>query len=547
MLNVRSAGRCLIGYVGLVSWLWRSCNWKRPQYRSIENDLAASDEFLCSGSVLAIDDDETTVGVLKDLLDISGYRVLTACEGREGIEVFSEHHPDLVITDIHMPHMDGLEVLRHVRDIDDTVPVILLTGHGDLENAMRALRRGAHDFLLKPVNTDILLNTVRKGIDHCRLKRFERDYKRLLEEQVELRTQELARTNDFLRSILDSSTSVSIVMTDFDRNVLFWNRGAERIFGYSEKEMIGTSVTKLYPDRTLDPGAVEDLRELMRKKQGTAHANIRQVAKDGRLLTISLTVSPVYDTSGEARGVLGLGQDVTERVRLHDELLKSFQRIRKIQGASIFSLAKLAESRDGETGFHLKRIQAYCEILCRQLGKRSRYTELMTPGFIEDLVQCAVLHDIGKVAIPDSILFNPRKFGVDEYEIMKQHAIYGGKALEEAATEAGETEGYLLLAKDVAYYHHERWDGSGYPFGLKGEEIPLAARIVAVVDVYDALITERRYKRPYSHEEARVVIVQGRGSQFDPELVEAFLDVEEEFQRIRDKVVTTDAALELAG
>ncbi len=102
--------------------------------------------------------------------------------------------------------------------------------------------------------------------------------------------------------------------------------------------------------------------------------------------------------------------------------------------------------------------------------------------------------------------------------------------------EAGETEGYLLLAKDVAYYHHERWDGSGYPFGLRGEQIPLAARIVAVVDVYDALITERRYKRPYSHEEARTVIVQGQGTQFDPELVEAFLDVEEEFQRIRDKV-----------
>ncbi len=129
--------------------------------------------------------------------------------------------------------------------------------------------------------------------------------------------------------------------------------------------------------------------------------------------------------------MLGLGQDVTEQVRLHEEVLKSYQRIRKIQGASIFSLAKLAESRDGETGFHLKRIQAYCEVLCRQLGKRERYRESMTPDFIEDLVQCSVLHDIGKVAIPDTILFNPRKFGIDEYEIMKQHAIYGGKALEE--------------------------------------------------------------------------------------------------------------------
>lgn len=519
-----------------------------PPFRSGGNsDVASSDEFPATGTILAIDDDETTVGVLKDLLAISGYEVLTACEGREGMEVFAQNLTDLIITDINMPRMDGLEVLRHVRDIDDTVPVILLTGHGDLDYAMRALRRGAYDFLLKPVNTEILLNTVRKGIDLCRLKRFEKDYKRLLEEQVELRTQELARTNDFLKSIMDSSTGVSIVLTDFDRNVLFWNRGAEKIFGYSEQEMIGSPITKLYPQADVDSESMERLRSMMQNKHGTAHANIRQVAKNGKLLTISLTVSPLYDMSGAVRGVLGLGQDVTEQVRLHEELLKSYQRIKKIQGASTFSLAKLAESRDGETGFHLKRIQAYSDVLCRRLGQRERYRQFMTPEFIEDLVQCAVLHDIGKVAIPDSILFNPRKFGIDEYEIMKQHAIFGGKALEEAAIEAGEKEGYLLLAKDVAYYHHERWDGSGYPYGLKGEEIPLAARIVAVVDVYDALITERRYKRPYSHEEARTVILQGKGTQFDPELVEAFLDVEEEFERIRDKVTSTDAAMELAG
>ncbi|AFM25057.1 response regulator [Desulfomonile tiedjei] len=508
---------------------------------------SADESLLSTGSILAIDDDGVTVGILKDLLEMSGYTVFTANEGREGINVFGHTRPDLVITDIQMPHMDGLEVLAKVREIDNTVSVVLLTGHGDLDNALRALRRGAHDFLLKPVNTDILLNTVRRGIDHCRLKRFERNYKRLLEEEVKARTQELARTNDFLKSILDSSTGVSIVLTGFDEQVLFWNRGAERIFGYTEEEMIGNSITKLYPDETVDPETIARLNNIMQNVQGTAHANVRHIAKDGRTLTISLTVTPVVDSNGDLRGILGLGQDVTEQVRLHEELLKSFQRIKKIQGASIFSLAKLAESRDGETGFHLKRIQAYCDALCRRLSKRERYKEVLTPEFIEDLVQCSVLHDIGKVAIPDAILFNPKKFGIDEYELMKQHAMYGGKALEEAAAEADEPDGYLSLAKDVAYYHHERWDGSGYPFGLKGEEIPLAARIVAVIDVYDALITERRYKRSYTHEEARTVIVQGKGTQFDPELVEVFLEIEDEFQRIRDKVSGQDSALELAG
>jgi response regulator RpfG family c-di-GMP phosphodiesterase len=147
-----------------------------------------------------------------------------------------------------------------------------------------------------------------------------------------------------------------------------------------------------------------------------------------------------------------------------------------------------------------------------------------------------VLHDIGKVAIPDAILFNPRKFGMDEYEIMKQHAIYGGRALEEAAHEADAGESYLTMGKDVAYYHHEHWDGSGYPFGLRGRDIPFAARIVAVADVYDALTTERRYKNAYSHDEACEIIVKEKGRKFDPDLVEVFLEVEEEFGRIRDAV-----------
>ena len=247
------------------------------------------------------------------------------------------------------------------------------------------------------------------------------------------------------------------------------------------------------------------------------------------------------------RGILGLGQDVTEQVRLHDELLKSFRRIKKIQGASIFSLAKLAESHDGNR-FSPQRIQAYCDALCRRLAERERYKEILSAEFIEDLVQCSVLHDIGKVAIPDAILFNPKKFGIDEYELMKQHAMYGGKALEEAAAEADEPDGYLSLAKDVAYYHHERWDGSRYPFGLKGEEIPLPARIVAVIDVYDALITERRYKRSYTHEEARAVIRSGkRKCNSMPNWLKCSLEIEDEFQRIRDKVAGQDSALELAG
>lgn len=504
--------------------------------RSLEKAAGLTEAYLSSGSVLAIDDDATTLGILKDLLEMNGLKVHTASEGRDGIEIFRNSPTDLVITDIRMPHMDGLEVLRRIREIDGNIPVILVTGYGDLDNALGALRRGAYDFLLKPINVEILLNTVRKGLDHCRLKRFERDYRLLLEEQVRARTKELAETNEFLKGILDSSTRVSIVLTDFDRNVLFWNTGAEDIFGYTAEEMVGSSITKLYPDNGLEPRARDRLRDVLTNKRATVQTNVQQRSKDGRLLTISLTVSPMSDASNRIRGILGLGQDVTEQVRLHEELLRSYRRIRRIQGASIFALAGLAESRDGETGFHLKRMQAYCQVLCDQLAKRERYKEILTEQFIEDLVQCSVLHDIGKVGIPDSILFNPKKFGINEFEIMKQHSIYGGKALEDAANEAGQKESYLFLARDIAYYHHERWDGTGYPFELKGEDIPLSARIVAIADVYDALTTERRYKRSYSHEESKRIIMQDKGKHFDPELVDAFIEAESEFKRIRDEV-----------
>jgi response regulator RpfG family c-di-GMP phosphodiesterase len=242
----------------------------------------------------------------------------------------------------------------------------------------------------------------------------------------------------------------------------------------------------------------------------------------------------MLDAAGNTRGLLSLGQDVTEEERLHEEVLESYKRIQRVQHSSIFALAKLAESRDGETGNHLTRIQKYCRVLCQTLRTREKYRPVLTSEFIEYLVQSAILHDIGKVAIPDSILFNPGKFGIDEYEVMKQHTLHGGQALEEAAEETGQ-ESFLSFGRDIAYHHHEHWDGKGYPYGLQGEEIPLAARIVALADVYDALTTQRRYKRAYSHQEALSIVLSERERQFDPDIVDAFAEVEHKFRTIREK------------
>jgi PAS domain S-box-containing protein len=501
-----------------------------------------SDATLHSGLILAIDDDAVSLEILRELLELEGYRVLTATDGGRGLEIFMEERPQLVITDIRMPNLDGLELLQRLNDVDDSVPVILVTGFGDLDNAIKALRDGAFDFLQKPINTEILIKIVRQGLERCHLRRFALHHTRVLQQTVDARTMELAQANKelgeankFLKGILDSSTGVSIVLTDFGQKVLFWNSGAENIFGYSKDEMVGDTITKIYVKEQAASGIVDRLRKMIQAKEGTVHGKMEQLSKDGRRLTISMALSPMLDASGEVKGILGLGQDVTEEVRLHKELLNSYGRIKRLQQSSMFALAKLAESRDGETGNHLRRIEKYCAVLCQYLRHTEKFKDVLTENYIEYLVQSSILHDIGKVAIPDEILFFPGEFNVDHKEIMKQHTIFGGKALEEAAEETGD-ESFLSLGKDIAYYHHERWDGTGYPIQLQGEEIPLPARIVAVADVYDALTTKRRYKRAYTHDEAYAMLIKERGKQFDPDVIDAFIAVRREFQEIREGI-----------
>ncbi|MGO8878072.1 MAG: response regulator [Desulfomonilaceae bacterium] len=497
-----------------------------------EQENAHTNNRETSPRLLVADDDVTALGELSELLTLSGFEVVQAPSGDKARELFSNEKPDLVITDILMPGLDGMSLLKLIKEADDIIPVVMITGYGEMETAIRALRLGAFDFLLKPINGEILISTVEKGLEHHRLKLLEKEYTHRLETQVESRTKELAKTNEFLRGILESSRRVSIVVTNLQRQILFWNSGAENIFGYSKEEILGQSVAKLYP-ANLDPNEVQNtLREALTNEFGAAQKVIKHVSKDQEEVVLSLAISPMLDRKGKMTGVVGLGQDVTEQFRLHEELVASYTRIRKIQGASVFALAQLAEARDGETGAHLKRIRQYCAVLCESIRKRPIYGPLMTSEFIEDLVQCSVLHDIGKIVIPDSILFKPGKYKNDEFEIMQEHALLGGKALSEAAKETGESQSYLSVGADVAYYHHERWDGSGYPFKLRELEIPLSARVVSLCDVYDALRSKRRYKDDFSHEKSVKLIVEERGKQFDPEIVDAFLDSLDGFQQI---------------
>jgi len=228
---------------------------------------------------------------------------------------------------------------------------------------------------------------------------------------------------------------------------------------------------------------------------------------------------------------------------LEAEVSKRTREVSAIQDVTILALASLAETRDSDTGNHITRTQLYVKALAEHLSTHPRFAKQLTDGYIQLLFKSAPLHDIGKVGIPDRILLKPGKLDAAEFEIMKTHTTLGRDAIEHAEKRLGIQVGFLSMAKDIALSHQEKWDGSGYPEGLAGDAIPLSARLMAVADVYDALISRRVYKEGMPHEKAVTIIQQGRGQHFDPDLVDAFTVLQEEFRHIAERFADTDADL----
>ncbi len=210
---------------------------------------------------------------------------------------------------------------------------------------------------------------------------------------------------------------------------------------------------------------------------------------------------------------------------------EAIKHLDKSQTLTIRTMSMLAELKDNETGEHIQRTSEYCRILAQSLKEDPLFRKYVTDDYIKDIERSAPLHDIGKVGISESILLKPGKLTEDEFEIMKKHSELGAKVLQDAA-ESLEFRSFFEIGYQIALHHHENWDGSGYPHKLKGLDIPLSARIMAIADVYDALTTERPYKRAFSHDEAMEIILREKGTKFDPKLIENLIKVEDEFKRI---------------
>jgi putative two-component system response regulator len=238
------------------------------------------------------------------------------------------------------------------------------------------------------------------------------------------------------------------------------------------------------------------------------------------------------------------GQIEKYNLDLQSRVSKQVSEITAAQRSTIFAMAKLAESRDPETGEHLLRIREYVKIICQRLCLQTKYAAIIDDSYIENICAASPLHDIGKVGITDIILLKPGKLTVEEFNAMTTHTSIGAETLREV-NRLHPGNDFVRTGIEIAESHHEKWDGTGYPHGLGGENIPLVARILALSDVYDALTSKRCYKEAFSHTRSLEIIIDGRGKHFDPDVVDAFVSAEKDFLHIRDRYVDVEQEIAL--
>jgi response regulator RpfG family c-di-GMP phosphodiesterase len=486
-----------------------------------------------------VDDSPALLAALARMLEPE-HDVVQAASGAEGLHRLSDAGPfDVVISDEEMPGLQGTEFLSEVHRRAPATVGILLTGMADVSLAIRALHTGhVLRFLEKPCSQEALLAAVQDCVrEHRRLLREREregegesargalwEFNAALTSRIREQTQALFRLNRFLGDLNSAESLSQIAALAVDTLAAVLPERAVRID-------LGSSLADLSASARVGG-----------EFQGDRHVE-EVVGSHG---TVGLIVA---DTS--CKGHRGFSR--VQREALHAVAsaiaVASHNVLRRVerdeaQQATIVALARLAEQRDNETGKHLERVSLYCRLIAEGLREDGQCTEQISDAWIDDLVRSAPLHDIGKVGIPDAILLKPAKLSPEEWAIMKRHTEIGARTLREVIREGSEQE-FLRMSLEIAWCHHEKWDGSGYPRGLRGEDIPLCARILALADVYDALTTVRPYKDAWSHARAVEWVRQGAGEHFDPRVAQAFLSRHERADFIRARLA--DTAEDLVG
>ncbi len=534
------------------------------------------------GTILIVEDEVELRFILGAHLRAGGFEIVEAKDGAEGIQRATDHPVDVIIMDVGLPVIDGLSATRMLKQDPRTanIPVIMLTARSATNDVIKGLEAGAQEYLLKPFDVAEVLARVRTVF---KLANAHRDLDRLnsqLEAEIDAKTRRLQVLYEFMRDLNHATQRDEIL--DLIMHCVQRSTGARRIslFLLNESGNLLTCERALGLDpRQIPPMRLDDVQgitgQVFRSGKTIAAQTYSSPTSTGekhghRPPTPGDRSSPSYATDNfvstplitalQTRdGIIGV-LNVTDRNENLPFAPEEIECIRSIADAAAIALdnvtrrvrlqhsvnvllatvGRLAEYRDEETTLHLERVSKFARVIAAELQKGGPYAHLITDDFIVSLVQAAPLHDIGKVGVPDEILTKPGKLTDEEFQIMKTHTDIGRRVLSQAVDPAHPVP-LLQMCIEIAWCHHERFDGKGYPRRIQGQDIPLSARIISLVDAYDAITSRRRYKAAKTHSQAVDIIRFESGKHFDPAIVNAFLNCADRFDEVRERYEEKDA------
>jgi response regulator RpfG family c-di-GMP phosphodiesterase len=467
--------------------------------------------------VLVVDDEKFIRDIIADFLGMEGYIVRTAEDGSSAVSELERARYDMVISDLKMPKMGGLELLREVAKTHPDTLTVIMTGFGTVETAIDAMKRGAYDYILKPFKVEEIVHIVQRGLEK---KRLTAENLRLREALSLYRVSEAIAASlsldEVIATLADSALNevrADLVVTWLDDGEGgYFERSQARATALPDGEELGSLDAAAISERL--KGAAFILEHAARARELFTQHPARHVSSllvvplkmrerlMGFIAVISLAASKRFDEG--QRKLLSIvasrAAAAIENARLYEDLQATFQQ-------TIQSLARTIDKMDRYTAGHSERVARYAVTLARWLG--------LAEDQIEVVRHSALMHDIGKIGCVMN-LNKPGKLTLDEYEIFKRHPVYGREILDPIK--------FLGPVIPGVYLHHERWDGRGYPLGLAGSDIPLIARIISVADTYDAMTSDRAYRRALPHEVTLNEIIRCSGSQFDPDVAGVFTE-----------------------
>jgi PAS domain S-box-containing protein len=399
---------------------------------------------------------------------------------------------DIILADFSLPQFNALRALRHLQDRQLDIPFIVVTGTISEEVAVDCMKQGAADYLIKD-RLGRLGQAVERALEQKRL------HDEKSKADLALRDSEVR-----FRSLVQNLGDI-ITVHNLDSLIVYESPSASRILGYPPGDLIGKTLLDLIHQD--DRKKIQNWLRLFLKREITdAAIEFRFLHASGKWVHLESTASHLNDPHGED-GIVITTRDITERKQAEEDLQRAHQELADAYNATIAGWSRALELRDHDTEGHTQRVTEMTVILARELKCSAEEIIHISRG--------SLLHDIGKMGVPDQILLKPGPLTEDEWLVMRRHPIYAYNMLHHIP--------YLSSALNISYCHHERWDGTGYPNGLKGEEIPLPARIFAVIDVWDALSSDRPYRDALPYDEVFKYVKDNAGTQFDPEIAKVFL------------------------